>query len=116
MTAAMAFGKLADRAAWSLRCEDQIVYSVPENLCMNGLDRIGRPVFCAAMWNPEAVVKAMYDPFVDLEYKVYMMKYDSACGRYSGIAESKEADDVVGSLRHEDRTIYSVSEKLGING
>jgi len=54
--------------------------------------------------------------FRSLEYKVYMTKYDSACGRYSGIAESKEADDVVGSLRHEDRTIYSVSEKLGING
>jgi len=85
--------KAADDVVGSLRCEDWTVYSVSENLGIIGFDCIGRLVFCAAVCDLEAVVKVMYDPFMDLKYKMYMMKYDSVYGRLSRIATTKEVDD-----------------------
>ena len=44
---------------------------------INGFGRIGRLVFRAAMGNPSISLKAVNDPFMDLKYMVYQLKYDS---------------------------------------
>jgi len=50
---------------------------------INGFGRIGRLVLRAAMAKGAEVV-AVNDPFIDLDYMVYMFKYDSTHGRYKG--------------------------------
>merc|ERR1712190_34199 len=59
---------------------------------INGFGRIGRLVFRAAMANPEVTVKAVNDPFMDVKYMVYQLKYDSVHKRYPETIASKEAD------------------------
>lgn len=57
---------------------------------INGFGRIGRLVFRAAMAQPEVFeVVGINDPFVDLDYMVYMTKYDTVHGRFDGEAEVK---------------------------
>jgi len=51
---------------------------------INGFGRIGRLVFRAASANPEMTVKGVNDPFMDLEYMVYQLKYDSVHGQFPG--------------------------------
>jgi len=53
------------------------------NVGINGFGRIGRLVLRAALANGVSVV-AINDPFIDLDYMVYMFKYDSTHGRYKG--------------------------------
>ena len=44
---------------------------------INGFGRIGRLVFRAAVAQPEKYeIVGINDPFVDLDYMVYMTKYD----------------------------------------
>jgi glyceraldehyde-3-phosphate dehydrogenase type I len=50
---------------------------------INGFGRIGRLVLRAAIKAGVSVV-AVNDPFIDLDYMVYMFKYDSTHGRYHG--------------------------------
>jgi len=50
---------------------------------INGFGRIGRLVLRAALLEGVDVV-AVNDPFIDLDYMVYMFKYDSTHGRYKG--------------------------------
>merc|ERR1711872_1026047 len=50
---------------------------------INGFGRIGRLVLRAALAKGAEVV-AVNDPFIDLDYMVYMFKYDSTHGRYKG--------------------------------
>jgi len=50
---------------------------------INGFGRIGRLVLRAAMAKGAKVV-AVNDPFISLEYMVYMFKYDSTHGQYKG--------------------------------
>jgi len=50
---------------------------------INGFGRIGRLVLRAALLENVNVV-AVNDPFIDLDYMVYMFKYDSTHGRYKG--------------------------------
>ncbi|CAG5118456.1 unnamed protein product [Candidula unifasciata] len=50
---------------------------------INGFGRIGRLVLRAALAKGVNVV-AVNDPFIDLDYMVYMFKYDSTHGRYKG--------------------------------
>ena len=59
---------------------------------INGFGRIGRLVFRAAVSNPSVSLKAVNDPFMDLKYMVYQLRYDSVHGRFAGTVESKEAD------------------------
>ena len=54
---------------------------------INGFGRIGRLVFRASMDNPNANVVAVNDPFIDLDYMVYMIKYDTIHGRFDGTVE-----------------------------
>jgi len=50
---------------------------------INGFGRIGRLVLRAALQKGANVV-AINDPFIDLDYMVYMFKYDSTHGQYKG--------------------------------
>lgn len=50
---------------------------------INGFGRIGRLVLRAAIKAGLSVV-AVNDPFIDLDYMVYMFKYDSTHGRFHG--------------------------------
>ncbi|XP_068848471.1 glyceraldehyde-3-phosphate dehydrogenase, testis-specific isoform X1 [Capricornis sumatraensis] len=61
---------------------------------INGFGRIGRLVLRACMEKGVKVV-AVNDPFIDLEYMVYMFKYDSTHGRYKGSVEHKNGRLVV---------------------
>jgi glyceraldehyde-3-phosphate dehydrogenase, type I len=52
---------------------------------INGFGRIGRLVLRAAAAQPEAIqIVGINDPFVDLDYMAYMLKYDSIHGRFKG--------------------------------
>jgi len=63
---------------------------MPAQLGINGFGRIGRLVFRAAMANPDVKVTGINDPFMDLDYMVYMLKYDSVHKRYPGTISTKE--------------------------
>jgi len=64
----------------------------PAGMGINGFGRIGRLVLRAAMSNPAVVVKAVNDPFMDLKYMIYQMKYDSVHNRFPGSIAMREAD------------------------
>ena len=51
---------------------------------INGFGRIGRLVFRAAMADPAYAVKAINDPFIDLDYMAYMLRYDTVHGQFAG--------------------------------
>jgi len=61
---------------------------------INGFGRIGRIVLRAAIAKGVKVV-AINDPFVPLDYMVYMFKYDSTHGRFNGTVEAKDGKLVV---------------------
>jgi len=63
---------------------------MPTQIGINGFGRIGRLVFRAAMANPEVQVMGVNDPFMDLSYMVYQLKYDSVHKRYPGTISTKE--------------------------
>lgn len=62
---------------------------------INGFGRIGRLVFRAAMENKKVDVVAINDPFIDLDYMVYMLRYDTVHGQYKGEI----------SVNHENNTL-----------
>lgn len=63
---------------------------------INGFGRIGRLVFRAAMAQPEKFeVVGVNDPFIDLDYMVYMTKYDTVHGQFKGTAEIKDGKFIV---------------------
>ncbi len=62
---------------------------------INGFGRIGRLVFRAAIDNPEVEIKAINDPFIDLEYMKYMLKYDTVHGQFTGSIDIKDGKLVV---------------------
>jgi glyceraldehyde 3-phosphate dehydrogenase len=51
---------------------------------INGFGRIGRLVLRAAIEKDAVDVVAVNDPFISLDYMVYMFKYDSTHGRFKG--------------------------------
>lgn len=51
---------------------------------INGFGRIGRLAFRASLENPAVEVVGINDPFIDLDYMVYMIKYDTIHGRFKG--------------------------------
>lgn len=65
-------------------------------LGINGFGRIGRLVLRATMEGKTGVkVNAINDPFMDLKYLIYQLKYDSAHGRFEGKIETWEKGIVV---------------------
>ncbi|RSH95384.1 hypothetical protein EHS25_000471 [Saitozyma podzolica] len=57
---------------------------------INGFGRIGRIVLRNAIDHGDIDVVAINDPFIDLDYMVYMFKYDSTHGRFKGPVEVKD--------------------------
>ncbi|KAH8079837.1 glyceraldehyde-3-phosphate dehydrogenase [Cristinia sonorae] len=57
--------------------------------------RIGRIVLRNALLHGGVEVVAVNDPFIDLDYMVYMFKYDSVHGRFKGTVEVKDGKLVV---------------------
>lgn len=62
---------------------------------INGFGRIGRLFFRAAIENPEIEIKGINDPFIDLDYMVYMLRYDSVHGQFKGSIDVKDGKFVV---------------------
>ncbi|KAL3862419.1 hypothetical protein ACJMK2_008385 [Sinanodonta woodiana] len=62
---------------------------------INGFGRIGRLVARAALHTDGVVVTAINDPFISLEYMVYMFKYDTTHGRFKGDIGVKDGKLVI---------------------
>ena len=62
---------------------------------INGFGRIGRLVFRASVERDNLEVVAVNDPFIDVDYMVYMLKYDSVHGKFKGEAYAKDGKLVV---------------------
>ena len=63
---------------------------------INGFGRIGRLVFRAAVNQPDTFeIVGINDPFIDLDYMVYMVKYDSMHGRFEGDIKAENGKLVV---------------------
>jgi len=64
---------------------------------INGFGRIGRLVTRAAFsaMNKGVTIVAINDPFIDLDYMVYMFKYDSTHGKWKGTVEQKDGKLVI---------------------
>lgn len=65
------------------------------NVGINGFGRIGRIVLRNAILHGDIDVVAVNDPFIDLEYAVYMFKYDSTHGVFKGTVEVKDGKLVI---------------------
>jgi len=65
---------------------------------INGFGRIGRIVLRNALLDSRVEVVAVNDPFIDLEYMVYMFKYDSVHGRFKGKVETRDGKLIVDGL------------------
>jgi glyceraldehyde 3-phosphate dehydrogenase len=62
---------------------------------INGFGRIGRLVFRASVDNPNVEVVGINDPFIDLEYMAYMLRYDSVHGQFKGDVKVEDGKLVV---------------------
>ena len=54
---------------------------------INGFGRIGRLAFRAAILRDDVEVVGVNDPFMDPEYMVYMLRYDSVHGKFPGTVD-----------------------------
>ena len=57
---------------------------------INGFGRIGRLVFRASTKRDDIVVTAVNDPFIDVAYAAYMLKYDTMHGHFDGTIEIED--------------------------
>jgi len=53
-------------------------------LGINGFGRIGRLAFRVSVARKDIEVVAINDPFIDVDYMVYMLKYDTVQGKFEG--------------------------------
>jgi glyceraldehyde 3-phosphate dehydrogenase len=63
---------------------------MPVNMGINGFGRIGRLVFRSACANPEVQIVGINEPFMDLDYMVYQLKFDSVHKRFNGTIAIKK--------------------------
>lgn len=73
---------------------------------INGFGRIGRIVMRNALENQDIEVVAINDPFIELEYMVYMFKYDTVHGRFKGDVHTAE-----GKLYINNKPIHVFGER-----
>ncbi|KAG4304435.1 hypothetical protein PORY_002145 [Pneumocystis oryctolagi] len=73
---------------------------------INGFGRIGRVVLRIMSLDPCFEVVAINDPFISLDYMVYMFKYDSVHGRYP-----RDVKSVDGKLGFCESSIHVFSER-----
>ena len=62
---------------------------------INGFGRIGKLTLQAALAKEEVEVVAINDPFIDADYMVYMVKFDSVHGRFKGDIRAEEGKIIV---------------------
>ncbi len=62
---------------------------------INGFGRIGRLVFRAAVESNKIDVVGIIDPFIDVDYMVYMLRYDTVHGQFKGSIEVADGKLVV---------------------
>jgi glyceraldehyde 3-phosphate dehydrogenase len=72
---------------------------------INGFGRIGRLVLRAAIEKDTVDVVAVNDPFIDLDYMVYMFKYDSTHGRFKGDVKHEGGKLIVSATGKSTHTI-----------
>lgn len=71
---------------------------------INGFGRIGRLAFRASVGNPAVEVVGVNDPFIDLDYMVYMIKYDTVHGNFKGEVCARDGKLVVNG---REITVYA---------
>jgi len=77
---------------------------------INGFGRIGRLVMRACV-DKDAEVVAINDPFIDLDYMVYMFKYDSTHGRFKGTVAACNGKLVING---KEITVFSERDPANI--
>merc|ERR1712156_595226 len=77
--------------------------STMSKIGINGFGRIGRLVLRSAIAKGAQVV-AINDPFIPLDYMVYMFKYDSTHGRFQG------------EVKHDGEFLYVNGAKIHVFG
>jgi glyceraldehyde 3-phosphate dehydrogenase len=81
---------------------------------INGFGRIGRLAFRAALENSQVEVKGINDPFIDLDYMVYMLTYDSVHGKFQGeVSVDKETNSLV--VNGKSIKIFAEKDPSNIN-
>lgn len=75
---------------------------------INGFGRIGRLVMREAASRKDVEVVAVNDPFIDVKYAAYMLRYDSIHGKFKGKIELNEADS---SLLINGKSVKFFAEK-----
>ncbi len=78
---------------------------------INGFGRIGRLVLRASLTRDDVQVVAINDPAISVDYMVYMMKYDSAQGRFNGEVCEKDGKLVVNG---KEITVYALFDPAEI--
>lgn len=78
---------------------------------INGFGRIGRIVLRNALLHGDIEVVAVNDPFIALDYMVYMFQYDSVHGRFKGTVEVKDGKLVIDG---KSITVYAEKDPASI--
>ena len=79
---------------------------------INGFGRIGRLVFRACCERDDVVVVGINDPFVNVDYMQYMLKYDTVHGQFKGTIGSKDGKLVVNG---NEITVFSERDPQNID-
>ena len=82
------------------------------NIGINGFGRIGRLVTRVAAASSDVNVVAINDPFIDLDYMVYMFQYDSTHGTFKVLNKYH----FIGNKKLFQGTVEAKDGKLVING
>ncbi|KAI9179637.1 Glyceraldehyde-3-phosphate dehydrogenase 2 [Blastocladiella emersonii ATCC 22665] len=85
----------APRSLVCLLAGPTIIINMVTQIGINGFGRIGRLVLRASLANPEVAVVAINDPFIDLEYMSYLLRYDSTHGMFKGDIKIEDGKLVV---------------------
>merc|ERR1712176_1477111 len=73
-------------------------------------------VFRAASANAEIEIKGINDPFMDLEYMVYQLKYDSVHKQFAGtVACKKDGDKEFLGVNGADIGVFTAKEKAELH-